>query len=280
MHFHTLTVCHVVNLTPDSFSDGGQWLAPQAALVNMQQAYAGGVRWFDLGAESTQPGALAVPADVQLERLMPVLALCNAQLPADVIISIDTRLADVAAATLAAGAHWINDVSGLTFDPAMAATVAQYKAGAIIMHSQGTPRVMQHNPTYSHVVTEVTHWLQQQRAVAIAAGIAPHKLLVDPGFGFGKTGAHNLQLFNALGTLQQQMGNTSVLVGVSRKSFLTLGQPIPPLQRDGLTQAATLLAWQQGIRWFRAHDGVSTLHTLALGQALAQAAQSQPLVTL
>jgi dihydropteroate synthase len=260
-HVHLLAI---VNATPDSFSDGGRWQSLDGLCRQTDRWYQQGIRWLDVGAESTRPGAQTITPEVEWQRLEPVLSALKATLPNDVTLSIDTRKAWVADKALAMGAHWINDVSGLTYDTDMLATVVNYGAGLIIMHSQGTPDSMQHNPTYTDVLNEVSHFLLTQRNKAIAAGVKADCIMVDPGFGFGKTVAHNVCLLNNLGILQQMMDNTPVVVGLSRKSFLTLEVDIPPQARDSLTQVGHTLAWQQGIRWFRVHDPINAQQTLAL----------------
>src|SRR5206468_321131 len=204
----------VVNVTPDSFSDGGQFLEPAAALARARELLDEGADLIDLGAESTRPGAAPVPAEEQLRRLMPVL---EALVSTGATVSIDTASAEVARATLTAGAHVVNDVTALD-DPAMAAVVAAAGAGVVLMQMQGTPATMQHAPHYDDVVLEVRAFLVARRDRGVQAGIPPESIALDPGIGFGKTLEHNLQLIARLDELAA-LGRPLVL-GASRKSFL------------------------------------------------------------
>ena len=264
-------VIAILNLTPDSFSDGGQWQQADALLAYAQQLWQAGVSWWDVGAESTRPGAKALPADEELARLMPPLLALRQAFP-QATLSVDTRKAAVAEAALQAGAHWVNDVSGLEYDPDMLPTVARHPhAGLMLMHSQGTPDVMQQNPTYTDVVADVTAFLQQQAQKAWQAGVT--SLVLDPGFGFGKTQAHNAALFRALPLMVKTLQPYPLLMGTSRKSFLTLGKADPPPdQRDGLTAVTTALGYQAGVQLFRVHHALAAqqqlnwLHTV-MGQS-------------
>jgi dihydropteroate synthase len=265
--YSSFTLVDIINLTPDSFSDGGQFTSVTAVLAHVAQAQASGINWFDLGAESTRPGAHAITPDVEAQRLQPVLQALRASFP-DLTLSVDTRKASVAHMALSEGADWINDVSGLQFDPAMAATVARHQGGVVIMHSQGTPDVMQHNPTYTDVCANVDTFLRQQATVALNAGVSAQRIILDPGFGFGKTLDHNLHLFRDLPRLCQQTVQP-IWVGTSRKSFLTLGAThMPPNQRDPQTVATLVLCLQAGVKYFRVHQAATLQPTLALCQAL------------
>jgi len=250
-------VVPILNATPDSFSDGGQLLEGEALLAQVQGWVDVGVCWVDVGGESTRPGAKAVPVDEEIARVIPVIRQLKETFPA-LWISIDTRKAAVAAAALQVGASIVNDVSGLTFDPAMAATVARHQAGVVMMHSQGTPETMQDNPQYSDVVADVCMWLQGQVQVAIAAGVPREAICLDPGFGFGKTLDHNRALLDHLDALLAL--GLPMFVGLSRKSFLPgyfgVSGAISPQERDGLTLQAMAIAQRQGVRVFRVHGAL------------------------
>jgi dihydropteroate synthase len=252
----------IINLTPDSFSDGGQWQQPDALMTYAQQLWQAGVTWWDLGAESTRPGAPLIPAEEESARLLPHLTRLRQAFP-QATLSVDTRKATVAKAALDNGANWINDISGLQFDPAMLATVATYPdTGLMLMHSQGTPDVMQKNPTYPDVVADVIGFLLAQAEQARQAGVT--SLVLDPGFGFGKTQAHNTALFRALPHMVDRLRPYPLLIGTSRKSFLTLGMSQPaPADRDDLTAMTTALGYQAGVTFFRVHNALAAQHQLA-----------------
>jgi dihydropteroate synthase len=255
----------ILNVTPDSFADGGR-LADEATLLTHAQAQlAAGATVLDVGGESTRPGARTLPVSEELGRVLPALQALKQHLP-HAVLSIDTRKAAVAQAALAAGATWVNDVSGLRYDgEAMAKTVAEAGATLVLMHSVGSPATMQLAPSYGEqgVVVAVYEALARQCDQALAWGVAPHKLWVDVGFGFGKTVANNVALLKGLSRFKAL--GYPMLVGVSRKSFLAkvAGVPqLPPAQRDTLTALAHLHAFEattQGLAMgFRVHD-VATL---------------------
>lgn len=259
----------ILNLTDDSFSDGGQ-LGDAAALLGAAEArIAEGASWLDLGAESTRPGARAVPAERQLERLLPAI---EALAPLGAPLSIDTRSALVAEQCLAAGASMINDVSGLS-DPAMAEIVAEAGAALCVMHSRGTPATMGQQTGYRFVLGAVIDELARPLQAALAAGVAPAKLLVDPGIGFAKDAEQSLALlgrtrsFRALGL--------PVLVGPSRKSCLgaVLGERAPR-DRDGATAGAAALAASQGAAMLRLHRGGEVWDAVLAAAAAARAAHA------
>lgn len=250
----------VVNLTPDSFSDGGQFVNVYnsvdipAVVAYAKRLVTSGAHVLDIGAESTRPGAQAVVTADEQARLLPALAAIRQALP-HIPISVDTRRATTADKALAAGATLINDVSGFQYDRDMPTVVAQHQAGVVIMHSQGTPATMQANPSYTDVSSEVLAFLQQQTDVALQAGIQKQHIMWDVGFGFGKTVDHNVSLFHNMHTFNQ--AGYPVLAGLSRKSFLAnlvdTTHPPAPTDRDHLSVTAMILAWQQGIRDFRVH---------------------------
>jgi dihydropteroate synthase len=239
----------VVNVTPDSFSDGGLYLDPEAAIVHGRELAAAGAAILDVGGESSRPGADPVPADEERRRVEPVIAGLAGTGPA---ISIDTSKASVAAAALDAGATIVNDVTALRGDPEMAALVAERGAGLILMHMAGEPRTMQQNPEYDDVVAEVREFLAARLAVAVAAGVDESAIWLDPGIGFGKTDAHNFELLRGLGELAT-LGRPLV-VGTSRKSFIGRTDGSASDDRLGGTIATSVLAAAAGADVLRVHD--------------------------
>jgi dihydropteroate synthase len=232
-------VMGVLNVTPDSFSDGGRFIDPAAAVARAEVMAAEGADLIDVGGESTRPGSLPVEPAEQIRRVVPVLRAARARLPG-VTFSIDTTRAEVAAAALDAGAHVINDVSAGRSDPALLPLAARRGCPVVLMHMQGTPQTMQLNPTYSDVTTEVATFLRDRLAAAVDAGVDPSSVLLDPGIGFGKTVRHNLQLLQRLGELAA-IGRPLV-VGTSRKGFIgkVLGEKrgSAPAPTDGGPAAA------------------------------------------
>lgn len=257
-------VMGIVNVTPDSFSDGGRFLDPAAAADHARRLADEGADLVDLGAESTRPGAAAVPPAVQLERLLPVLERLAGTLP--VPLSVDTASAAVAARALAAGAAAINDVTALR-DPGMAELVAGHGAGVVLMHLRGTPATMQEAPAYRDVVREVHAWLAERLAAARRAGIAAEQVVLDPGLGFGKTAAHNLALLARLGELGA--AGRPLLVGLSRKSFLGRAAGSPPSERLEAGLAATAVAVLHGARVIRTHDVAATVRAVRMVEEIA-----------
>lgn len=260
----------VLNVTPDSFSDGGRYLGVDEAVAHGLAMVEAGAAIIDLGGESTRPGAERVPADEQIRRTRPVIEALRRRTGA--VISIDTTLAGVAAAALEAGADIVNDVSGLRGDPAMAGVCAAAGAGVVVMHMQGEPRTMQVAPVYEDVVAEVRSFFAVQAASAVAAGIDPAALVFDPGIGFGKSLEHNLSLLRAVGSLAPSPGRP-VLLGVSRKSFIgrVLGSE-DPADRAWATVALTSLGREKGARVFRVHDVAPNGQALRLTEAVLGAA--------
>jgi dihydropteroate synthase len=243
-------VMGILNLTPDSFSDGGQFIAPAAALARAIEMVAAGADWIDVGGESTRPSAGRVSAIHQIARIVPALRVIRSQVP--VMISVDTTLAPVAAAALDCGANAVNDISAGRDDPGMFELVAARNAPIILMHMQGEPATMQINPAYEDVVGEVRSFLAGRIHAAIAAGIAESSILVDPGFGFGKTVAHNLELLRRLGdfaSLERPM-----VVGTSRKSFLAKITSDSTGERLFGTAASVAWAVANGAGVLRVHD--------------------------
>lgn len=256
-------VMGVLNVTPDSFSDGGRYLDPDAAVARGRELLAQGADLVDLGAESTRPGAAGVPAAEQIRRLEPVVAALLREPGA--VLSVDTRSAEVAARALEWGAHVVNDVSALA-DPAMAGVVAPSGAGLVLMHMRGTPATMQSDLRYDDVVAEVAAHLRRRLAAATAAGIEPERIALDPGIGFGKSAEQSLRLL-ARGDDLAALGRP-LLVGASRKSFLArlLGDA-PADRRLEASLAAAALATFLGARVLRVHDVAETVRVVKVAEA-------------
>jgi dihydropteroate synthase len=259
-------VMGIVNVTPDSFSDGGRFLDPDAAVAHGLALVAAGADVLDVGGESTRPGATPVAEHDERDRVLPVVARLAAEVA--VPISVDTRKAAVADAALAAGATVVNDVAAGD-DPDMLAVVAAADAGLVLMHMQGDPRTMQDAPAYGDVVAEVGDFLVDRVARARAAGIADGALCVDPGFGFGKTAAHNLALLARLDELVGRV-DVPVLVGTSRKSFIGAVLGDAPLARDDGTLAAVVWAVDRGARVVRVHDAAAARDALRLLDVMSE----------
>ncbi len=255
----------VLNVTPDSFSDGGHFFQPAAAIARGLAMVAEGADLLDIGGESTRPGATPLDAAEELRRILPVIVGLRAR--TSIPISIDTMKARVAAAALDAGADIINDISGLLHDPAMAPLAAQTKAGLVLMHLRGTPRTMQQQPEYTDVVAEVRLRLLAAYDQALAVGVHPDCLAFDPGIGFGKTLEHNLALLRALPDFQ--IHGRPVLLGVSRKSFMGhLLQNSDPLAREAPTTALTAWSRQRGARILRVHAVQENAQALRMMEAI------------
>lgn len=255
----------ILNVTPDSFSDGGRFLAPEAALTQAQ-VMARGADVLDIGGESTRPGAAEVELAEEVARTAPVIATLRAG-GLEVPISIDTRKAAVAKAALAAGAGIVNDVAAMGFDPAMAGVVAAAGAPIILMHAVKTPATMQDDPRYDDVLLDVYDFLKDRIAVAEAAGIPRARIMVDPGIGFGKTAAHNLTLIRGL-SLFHDLG-VPVLLGASRKRFIgTIGGEDQADRRMPGSVAVALAGVAQGAQVLRVHDVAETRQALRLWQAV------------
>lgn len=247
-------VMGVLNVTEDSFSDGGLWADADAAIAHAFDMVAEGADIIDVGGESTRPGSARVPERVELERVVPVV---RALADAGVAVSVDTTRATVAEASIAGGASWINDVSGGLADPAMLPAVADGGCGYITMHWRGHATEMDSRAVYTDVVAEVRDELAERRDAALAAGIDAGRLVLDPGFGFAKTGEHNWALLAHLDALMAL--GFPLLVAVSRKRFLgsllaDADGPRPPRERDDATAALTALAAQRGVWGVRTHS--------------------------
>jgi dihydropteroate synthase len=263
-------VMGVVNVTPDSFSDGGRFHDADAAVAHGLALAADGATVLDVGGESTRPGAGPVGADEERDRVVPVVRRLAAE--SGVPVSVDTTKAEVAAAALDAGATVVNDVSAGRLDPRLLDVVAAAGAGYVAMHMQGEPRTMQRDPRYDDVLAEVGDFLVERTEIAVAAGIPRTSVMVDPGIGFGKTVAHNLTLLAGLDHLAGRV-DVPVLVGTSRKAFIgrLLGVDAPEARDDG-TLATVVWAFEHGARMVRVHDARSAARAAALLDVLAQAA--------
>jgi dihydropteroate synthase len=257
-------VMGILNVTPDSFSDGGQFGDSGAAVEAGVQMASEGAGILDVGGESTRPGAQTVWAQDEIERVRPVIERLAAGGSA---VSIDTRKSEVMSAALQAGARLVNDVSALTFDPRSAEVLAASDAPVILMHHSGDPETMQQDPRYDDVLVEVYLWLQDRIAAAEAAGIDRSRILVDPGFGFGKTVAHNLELMNGL-ALFHSLG-CPVVVGASRKRTIgALSNEAPADNRLAGSIAFALKAVEQGAQIVRVHDVPETVQALRIWRGL------------
>ena len=256
----------VINVTPDSFSDGGNFTAASAAVDHGLRLVDEGAEILDIGGESTRPGAAPVTAEEELRRVLPVIEGLAAKTGA--ALSIDTSKASVARAAVAAGAEIINDVTALQGDDDMARVAAESACAVVLMHMRGTPRTMQQDPHYDDVVAEVSAHLAQRVDAARAAGIVADRIAIDPGIGFGKTVEHNLQLIAGLGRFAA-LGHP-VLLGVSRKSFLATAAQCPNVEdRDVPTAVLTAEGYRLGARIFRVHAVQPNVQALRLAEALA-----------
>lgn len=257
----------ILNVTPDSFSDGGQFNDPSFAIKHALTMQAAGAGIIDIGGESTRPGAVEVTLQDEIDRTAPVIRTLASEL--DVPMSIDTRKTAVAEAALAAGARLVNDVSGLTFDPTLLGFCTTIDAPVCIMHSQGSPETMQINPTYDDVILDVYDFLERQMVSMIDAGISKDRIIVDPGIGFGKTIRHNLALLNKI-SIFHSLG-VPVLLGASRKGMIrTISGAEDAQDRMPGSIAIALNALAQGIQIFRVHDVPQTRQAFDLWQAISK----------
>lgn len=241
----------ILNVTPDSFSDGGLFNAVDSAIARALEMEADGADIIDIGGESTRPGAERVTLEEELQRTIPVIRQLSQKLR--VPISIDTTKSEVARQAIDAGAEIVNDISGLTFDPAMMDVCRRTDAGICLMHIQGTPQTMQQDPRYEDVVSEVIEFLQQQVDRCLMAGIPAERMCVDPGIGFGKTADHNLELLSAVPRMQKEL-QRPVLIGHSRKRFLSriLGRRVE--EREAGTVGVSIALAELGVDILRVHD--------------------------
>ncbi len=240
----------ILNVTPDSFSDGGEVTDRDTAVKKGLRLIEQGADILDIGGESTRPGSDPVPLEEELRRVVPVVEQLANQ--TDVPISVDTTKAEVARQSLAAGAAIINDISGLTFDPKMIPLAAETGAGVICMHIQGTPQTMQDNPTYDDVIVDLKNWFQERLEELLSAGIEPGRIVLDPGIGFGKTAEHNLQILSHIREFQDL--GYPVLIGHSRKRFLSklLGRDVE--ERLAGTVGVSIALASQAVEIIRLHD--------------------------
>ena len=255
----------ILNVTPDSFSDGGQFIGADAAIAHARDMAASGADMIDVGGESTRPGATLVPVEDEVARIRPVIEATAKAV--ETPISVDTRKAAVAEAAMAAGAAMINDVSAFSFDPQMAETVVKSGAPVCLMHAKGEPETMQDDPRYTDVLHEVYNTLDAHIATAEAAGIDRSRTLVDPGIGFGKTLQHNLTLLRHIGVFHGL--GCPILLGASRKRFIDTITDAPlPADRLPGTLAITLIAAMQGVQLHRVHDITPAVKALKMAQAV------------
>jgi dihydropteroate synthase len=264
-------VMGILNVTPDSFSDGGRYLAPDAAVARAEAMLEAGADLIDIGGESTRPGRHdAVPTEVELGRVRPVIESLVGRFP-QALLTVDTVKAEVGRAALGAGAAAVNDVTGFRLDPELARVVAEHRAGAVLMHSRGDILEIASyaHARYADVVSEVVAELRTALETATAAGVAPDAIVLDPGFGFAKTPEQTLTLFDQLEALHA-LGRP-LLVGPSRKRFLGAITGGEVTHRDQATAAACALAWDRGARIFRVHDVAAARQALAVAQAVTGA---------
>jgi dihydropteroate synthase len=257
-------VMGILNVTPDSFSDGGRYFDVQRAVTHAEAMVAEGATLIDIGGESSRPGASPVSVDEELARVVPVIrTLADTT---DVLISVDTRKAEVAQHALEAGAHIVNDITALCGDPAMATVVADMEAGVVLMHMKGTPRTMQQAPQYNDVVNEICAWLEKKVQNAEAQGIAAERIIIDPGIGFGKTTEHNLEILKRLSEFRAL--KKPLLVGTSRKSFIGNLLGVPVTERVEGTAATVCWAISHGADIVRVHDVKANVHAAQMTDAL------------
>jgi dihydropteroate synthase len=255
----------ILNLTPDSFSDGGRYLRPEAALDRALQMQEQGADLIDVGGESTRPGAPSVTAAEEKKRVLPVLRLLSRHLK--VPLSIDTSKASVLEAAVGEGARLLNDIGALGLDPKMPKTAARLKVAVVLMHMKGSPRTMQRDPVYREVVSDVAAFLKEKLEIAERAGVDPRNVLLDPGFGFGKTSGQNLELTRRLGELR--VFGRPILFGASRKSTLgTLLGGVPSEERLEASLAVAVAAVLAGADLLRVHDVKETVRAVKVADAL------------
>ena len=244
-------VMGIVNVTPDSFSDGGKFYSTKDAIAHASRLICEGADIIDIGGESTRPGANEISSSDELKRVIPVIKGIRSNNP-DILISIDTTKAIVAKEAVEVGANIINDVSGLSFDSQMPKTVASLNAPIIIMHMKGNPRNMQKNPKYKDLIDEILNYFKERIKIATKAGIDRKMIILDPGIGFGKTVEHNFQILSKLNKFNNL--ELPLLIGPSRKSFIGLSLNLPPEDRVDGTAASVAVGVNNGARIVRVHD--------------------------
>lgn len=257
----------VLNVTPDSFSDGGQFFSFDRAIAHAEQMIAEGADIIDVGGESTRPGSEFVSEADEMRRVIPVIERLRSS--SSIPISIDTTKSSVARAALEAGAEIVNDISGLRFDPAIADEVARAKAGLVLMHSRGTPKDMQQLPPVEDVISEVVSSLHESVATAEQRGVVRESIAIDPGIGFGKTAAQNVELIAKLDQLAQEFPDLPLMIGTSRKSFIgKLLDNAPADQRLYGTIASVVAAVLKGAHIVRVHDVKSAVEAVKIADAI------------
>ena len=260
-------VMGVLNITPDSFSDGGKFYSPERAVEHAREMIDSGADIIDIGGESTRPGSAFVSEAEELRRVLPVIAQLTTS--SSVPISIDTTKSSVARAALAAGVEIINDISALRFDPAIADEVAKTGAGVVLMHSRGTPKTMQQLPPITDILSEVISGLRESIAIAQQRGVAPDSIAVDPGIGFGKTAEQNVELIANLDQLVAEFPGFPIMIGTSRKSFIgKLLEDAPGDQRLYGTIGSVAASVMKGAHIVRVHDVKATVDALKVVDAI------------
>ncbi|OPX20361.1 MAG: dihydropteroate synthase [Desulfobacca sp. 4484_104] len=254
----------ILNITPDSFADGGQFFEPQAAIEHAQAMVAAGADIIDVGGESTRPYATPVPLEEELQRVIPIIATLRAH--SDAPISIDTYKAAIARQALSAGANLVNDISAMRFDPDMAALVAEAQVPVILMHMQGTPQNMQVKPQYQNLIGEIKQFFQERLDFALAHGISRHQIILDPGIGFGKTWKHNLEIIQRLDEFQEL--GCPILLGTSRKAFIGKILDLPAAERDIGTLATIAIGVLRGAQLIRTHNVLWGHQVIAMVEAI------------
>ncbi len=268
-------VMGVLNVTPDSFSDGGQFFSPDQALAHAEQMISEGANIIDIGGESTRPGSASVSEDEELRRVIPVIERLAAK--SSVPISIDTTKSSVARAALDAGAEIVNDVSALRFDPAIADEVSKAKAGLVLMHSRGTPKTMQKLPPVSDIMSEVISGLRQSLTVAAEHGVAHEAIAIDPGLGFGKTVQQNVEIIAKLDQLAREFADFPILIGTSRKSFIgKLLDGAPADERLHGTIASVAASVLNGADIVRVHDVKAVVEAVRVADAIKKINPAAP----
>ncbi|HMG72675.1 MAG TPA: dihydropteroate synthase [Pyrinomonadaceae bacterium] len=264
-------VMGVLNITPDSFSDGGKFFSPESAVEHALEMIAEGADIIDIGGESTRPGSAFVSEEEELRRVIPVIKRLTTE--TSMPISVDTTKSSVARAALAAGAEIVNDISALRFDPAIADEVAKVKAGLVLMHSRGTPKTMQQLPPVDDIISEVIRGLRESIAVAEQRGVSAESIAIDPGIGFGKTAAQNVEIIAHLDQLAHEFADFPILIGTSRKSFIgKLLDDAPADQRLHGTIASIAAAVLKGVHIVRVHDVKAAVDAVTVAEAIRSAA--------
>jgi len=260
-------VMGVLNVTPDSFSDGGQFFSRDRALAHAEQMIAEGADIIDIGGESARPGSEFVSEEEELRRVIPVIERLTAS--TSIPLSIDTTKSSVARAALQAGAEIVNDISGLRFDPAIADEAAKAKAGLVLMHSRGTPKTMQQLPPVNDIMSEVVNGLRTSIEITAEHGVPPESIAIDPGIGFGKTAEQNLELIAKLGQLAREFPEFPIMIGTSRKSFIgKLLNNAPPGERLYGTVATVVASVLKGAHIVRVHDVKAAVEAVSVIDAV------------